>query len=245
MPGIQTDPVAGNIENTLVAQAITLSLNLNIGENDFLPNLTLPAGQDYMITAEAEVCYDFEAMPVYGTEEWYPIPQIVTTYLNDVGSTYTPTVEGLLALANDAISDVWEPTEEGDPTLHDIANALGTINNGFDDCRVILGWGVYEEPEKNLVVPTEIPDETKLSVYPNPFIQTTNFQIVPAVDARATLELYDIYGRLVETLFEARVEAGMIYEVKYHRTSSMDAMLIYRLTIGDKVVTGKLLKSNY
>jgi hypothetical protein len=88
-------------------------------------------------------------------------------------------------------------------------------------------------------------NEIGLVVYPNPFYDRTTFRFVPAEDTRAKLELFDTYGRLVATLFENMVTAGQKYEVEYHRTDNGSSMLIYRMTMGDKITTGKLVQGNF
>lgn len=47
------------------------------------------------------------------------------------------TVAQLLALANNALSGKYVPSG-GDPSLGDLASALGTINEAFDECRLLI-----------------------------------------------------------------------------------------------------------
>ena len=70
--GIQVDPVDHRIENTLVAQALTLTLNSGLTPQ-FL-NIDIPVGVDGIATADADSCYYFGASshPWYGGH--YVIP---------------------------------------------------------------------------------------------------------------------------------------------------------------------------
>jgi hypothetical protein len=101
-----------------------------------------------------------------------------------------------------------------------------------------------EEAEPPItIIPSN--DPSSLLVYPNPYIDKVTFQFVPESDTRARLELYDLTGRLVETLYEGNVTGGQKYEIEYLRTAPNSNILIYRMTMGDKVSTGKLLRGNF
>ena len=83
-----------------------------------------------------------------------------------------------------------------------------------------------------------------LKVFPNPFLEHVNFHFVSETDSRAKLEVFDTFGRLVETVFEGRVTAGNKYEFRFNRPQKVDGMLFYRLTTSQKVYTGKLINGN-
>jgi hypothetical protein len=94
-----------------------------------------------------------------------------------------------------------------------------------------------------VIIPSN--DPSSLVVFPNPYIDKVTFQFVPEADTRAKLELFDITGRPVETLYEGNVTGGEKYEIEYLRTVPNSNVLIYRMTMGDKVSTGKLLRGNF
>jgi hypothetical protein len=224
MPGIMLQSNSTKIANTLVAQAITLTLN--IGLNPELPNLVLPANKAYMITIEALDCYNFQSLPdPNGMEVNYPIPVNVTAYLNG-NNGYAPNVQGLLDLANDAISGVILPGTP--PTLSEITNAMGTINNGFDDCRVIVGWGVNETPPAKL---TQVASTSgNLTMFPNPTSGNVSILIpeegfthlrVVSFDGKTVKEIsqQDLEGQLRITIDMQNVAHGIYYVFAYHNNT--------------------------
>jgi hypothetical protein len=224
MPGIMLQSNSTKIANTLVAQAITLTLN--IGLNPELPNLVLPANKAYMITIEALDCYNFQSLPdPNGMEVNYPIPVNVTAYLNG-NNGYAPNVQGLLDLANDAISGVILPGTP--PTLSEITNAMGTINNGFDDCRVIVGWGVNETPSAKL---TQMASTSgNLTMFPNPTSGNVSILIpeegfthlrVVSFDGKTVKEIsqQDLEGQLRITIDMQNVAHGIYYVFAYHNNT--------------------------
>ena len=54
----------------------------------------------------------------------------------------------------------------------------------------------------------QLPHTTLLSVYPNPFNSTVRFRYSLPYSHHVRLQLYDISGRLVETLIDERLQAG-------------------------------------
>jgi hypothetical protein len=79
------------------------------------------------------------------------------------------------------------------------------------------------------------------SVFPNPFRERLNFRFVPEHDTRAVLELYDMNGALIQTLFDDAVSGGQQYEVEYLPQLRQTGMVFYRLVMGNKVSTGRVL----
>jgi hypothetical protein len=89
----------------------------------------------------------------------------------------------------------------------------------------------------------EVENESALTytVFPNPFRERLNFRFVPEHDTRAVLELYDMNGALIQTLFDDAVSGGQQYEVVYLPQLRQTGMVFYRLVMGNKVSTGRVL----
>ena len=87
--------------------------------------------------------------------------------------------------------------------------------------------------------------DTGFQVYPNPFRDHVNFRFVPEMDSQVKLEVFDALGRLLETVFEGNVSAGVTYEYKFSNIQQVDGMLIYRLTTDGEVQMGKLMHGNF
>lgn len=78
-----------------------------------------------------------------------------------------------------------------------------------------------------------------LKVYPNPFSKTLRFEFVSPAAADARIDLYDVTGRLVKTIFEEPIEGGVSYEAEFSPEAEVSAMYIYRMVIGNMVYNGK------
>ncbi|NQU06740.1 MAG: T9SS type A sorting domain-containing protein, partial [Calditrichaeota bacterium] len=69
---------------------------------------------------------------------------------------------------------------------------------------------VYKaEYENKVAVQTVIPMEFSLTTYPNPFNSTTTITYSLPVASLVSLQLYDIAGRNIRTLFEGNRQAGV------------------------------------
>jgi len=80
-----------------------------------------------------------------------------------------------------------------------------------------------------------------VKAYPNPFKDKVQFVISSPVSGKARLELISMLGQKVATVWEGNVTAGKTQTVDYTAPAAHQTNLIYRLTVGDKVATGKLL----
>jgi hypothetical protein len=91
-----------------------------------------------------------------------------------------------------------------------------------------------------------IPDsgsESKLLVYPNPFSDKLRFAFISTTDANARIDLFDMTGRLVKTVFNNEVKAGNSYQAEFRPDTRVSGMYLYRMTLGDQVFNGKVMYS--
>lgn len=156
----------GKLNNGLLAQTLTLGLNLRI--NDGLDGMELQS-EGWLTTQKRMYCEEGSPLvamvcdPVYQWDDvlqanvlvgytmkvdpyWYgKLPEGVLCYMYQNG--YEMTVGGLYALANDALGQVVTfPANVtcGDITytvgLSNISSAVDLINNAFDECRAFVGY---------------------------------------------------------------------------------------------------------
>ena len=129
----------GNINNTLLAQTITLGLNLGIDSElgDFvLQSGTLataaPEGGCGFDTPMPRSCSEEGYMPVINEYQYFAIPAVVDLLP-------VKTVQGLFDMANYALGGGDLSLYPG-ITLSALANAVDMINNAFDGCRISMGY---------------------------------------------------------------------------------------------------------
>ena len=81
----------------------------------------------------------------------------------------------------------------------------------------------------------------ELKVYPNPFSDRLRFEFVATEDVNARIDMYDMSGRMVKTIFEQPVQADMSYEAEFKPETTISGMYIYRMVMGDAVYNGKVV----
>ena len=263
------------LNNTLLAQTITLTLNVYMPGSD-LGSFSLADGAGkWMINREnGGSCADPEPAdckfePIYtegvltgyqlvynSYQGWYLSEALV----NALGGNKT--VADLLKLASDALGG--EPLPAG-VTLGAIADAAAAINEGFDECRYFVKFADTNE-SGNMCVAPEVPvtltlgvaseansgrrpatneqqvqvNKLTITTYPNPFVDQLNFRFVSPVSGRATLEVINMYGQRLGIVFDGQVKAGVQNFVNYRNAPALSGMLMYKLTVGDQTVVGKV-----
>lgn len=77
-------------------------------------------------------------------------------------------------------------------------------------------------------------------VYPNPFNPTTKLSFSIPDDGIVTLKIFDLSGRLVNTLINGFQKAGTL-EVQFNGTNLPSGVYLYRLSTSNEEVAGKML----
>jgi len=78
-------------------------------------------------------------------------------------------------------------------------------------------------------------------VYPNPFSDKLKFEFTSPTDANARIELFDITGRLITTVFNSPVKANNACKAEFVPEGVISSIYLYRLTLDDKVYNGKVI----
>ncbi len=154
---------------------------------------------------------------------------------------------------NSAGVQQWVQTYNGIGNEFDSGNALTVDNQG----NVYVTGGSDNIGNTDFVtikysstigiqpISTEIPDKFQLKQnYPNPFNPSTRIQFsIPnaATDSRSVkLEIYDISGKLIRTLLNEDLSAGM-YEIDFEASGLATGTYFYRLTTDNFTETKKML----
>lgn len=77
--------------------------------------------------------------------------------------------------------------------------------------------------------------------YPNPFNPSTEIKFSVAATDKATLEVYNMLGQKVATLFDGIAEAGQYYKVRFEGSSLASGMYLYKLQSGRQIEIRKLM----
>lgn len=205
-PGIQTKN--GIIKNSLLAQTITLGLNLRLSTDLG----ALQMFSDTLMTAPSSGC-DGEGDTITGGYNSRIIPQSVYNVLSQNG-TIIPTVDDLFALANTALGG----GAIGATTLSAISDAASKINEGFDECQ--FGYFVQPLYTQSMAASgsnSPILDVTSLDmqIYPNPFNTSTRIEFIAPESGHACVEIYTLTGSKIAVLYDGMVEAGTKYQYDF------------------------------
>jgi hypothetical protein len=223
---------SGKFKSVVLGQ--TLALTVNVRNNASLGSMAI-AGR-YMTTYKASACANGKAT---GSKLVKQIPQSVLNCLSLSGNN---TVNGLLALANKALGNAIPAGCSA--SLSDINVALTSINEGFDGCRILAGFGsnssgVRMEEEENTVA-SEM-NNMELSVHPNPTSGNATLLFIPPMSAKATLDLYNMNGAKVSSLFDSKVIAGEPYGIEMDASSLSPGIYLLHLTVGNQATFTKLV----
>lgn len=253
----------GRINNTLLAQTIALGLNLGIKSS--LNGFGLQADK-YLVTADVTECgstqikdcqfaWDPVLMQWNVTYTPYHVFDKIPAALYNAISPKT--VGGLFTYANKALAG--EALASG-VNLTMIANAVDLINNAFDGCRSFVSWASGStapsansfciRPPVTTIASARVLreqnsalDANKLNAraYPNPYNGSLSFNFISPVSGKALLEVYDLLGRKLAIVYEGTVNAGTEKTVNYQVPALHRVPMIYKLSVGNHSVYGKLL----
>ena len=216
----------GVLKNALLAQAITLGLNVRLDTD--LSALEFASRSFY--TMASSDCDDEEAYPVADTEEYYALPLSVWNALGG-----TPTVAEIMYLANQALGGI----ATGVP-LGDFTSALGVINDALDECRFIF---FMQELQSAPVAGKQTVSDVNLVVSPNPFSSETQVSFELPQDSRINLSVFNMQGMKVAELFEGNAEAGKKYTFRYNNEGVSTQSLIVVLRTGFGNYSTRIIKT--
>lgn len=83
--------------------------------------------------------------------------------------------------------------------------------------------------------------KTNVIAAPNPFNDRIRFSLQSEVSGRGSLDLYNMLGQKVNTVFQGYVQKGIPKTVEYSVPGPLRSTLIYVFRVGEQKVTGKLL----
>jgi hypothetical protein len=101
----------------------------------------------------------------------------------------------------------------------------------------------FKEEKRPLIAAAPTEDMLSVKVYPNPFRNTVNFTFTAPVSGKVSLEVYDNTGRKLAAVSYGEVTAGSTRVLRYTPHQKLAALQLYRLRIGSKTVSGKMIQS--
>ena len=215
----------GKITNNLLAQTITLWLNMQTSSN--LGNFKMTSS---FKTAKA-VCGTNNIN--YGDTKTF-----------NVGSKFVnKSVSELYNLAIKALTNSLDKTN--DPILTDISSTIDVINNAFDQGRYLitaLSTNATEIKTMSRFIAEPSESIQVIQAYPNPFKGALTFTITPRISGQANLDIYNLSGQKVATVFDGELQVGESKTIEYTvPAGQISQTLIFNFRQGGEVLQGKLV----
>ena len=89
-----------------------------------------------------------------------------------------------------------------------------------------------------------MPTGLKVSTFPNPYNDYVTFQIESNISGKGVLEVFNVTGQKIATVFEGNINSGKGQNIRFAVPEQNRSSLIYRLRVGEKTTTGKILYVN-
>ena len=253
----------GALNNTLLAQTITLGLNLGVKSN--LASFELESGQWLVTQGNADCSEESEVVPCdYDSVKFAAnVVTFLQNHVLDINNEFVPdlsldkeaTVLELFHLASNMLGG---RTYAG-ITLDNVAKIADDINNIFDGCRTSLGYTDTPPHCPELII-TESGIESaaerittpgnergrldagtlQVTVNPNPIRTSLNIRIKSPVSGNASVEVFNAMGQKIYQT-NRYVVANVLTTVTYGDVTK-DGMLLYRVRVGKHSATGKAIK---
>jgi len=222
VPLVDNGPRRGKIKNNLLSQTMTLYFNLHadglLGDQQLKENF---------YTAATVACGSEEYLA--NTVQMFKIPGNVISYLDANNSN---TIQGLFKLANDALGG----NNIGSLSYSNITEAVDVINNAFDECRVLVSETVYDK-----VVAGLTDDKPIFTIYPVPFVDTVKIKYEIDSDSEATIQVFDIRGRLVKSVTDDDIYYHKVTELNLDYRTFANQVYFIKVSTGDKSTMKKII----
>jgi hypothetical protein len=112
---------------------------------------------------------------------------------------------------------------------------------GGGDCNLIAQTITQTKSAEIATAINPVVENADLKVYPNPFSDRLRFEFVSPTSVNARIDIYDMTGRMIQNVFNAPVEGGVMYNAEFTPKAEISGMYIYRMTMGEAVYNGKVL----
>ena len=115
------------------------------------------------------------------------------------------------------------------------ADALASCSAPPSNARVITTNELSSSTNELLL------SQTTVKAYPNPFNDRVKFVVSAAQAGKGTLEVFNMLGQKVKTVYQGFLPAG-INNFELNLPGQKNSTLIYRFSMGENQLTGKLLQ---
>ena len=169
------------------------------------------------------------------------------------GATYTIVDKNGNAISGVSPSSPYVAPNSSNFTFSNIPAGSGykvTVTNNscpssVNSCGTATPTARIAAPENQVqsveTLKAQISSPTKVTAAPNPFSDRVRFSLVSDVSGQGSLELYNMVGQKVKTVFEGYVKKGQVQTIEYSVPRIQRNNMIYIFRVGDQKTSGKLI----
>ena len=192
------------------------------------------AGQTVALTLSLK----FDANPSFSPSSTSLGSLVVST-----GTFAGKTVNELLSIANTILGGGSSPY-----TATQINDAIDAVNRNYDNGTVNLGYlacpCTTSGGSKMAYATSNNTHETSAVLYPNPVNERSYFDFTINYDSNVKVELYNMNGQLVGTIYTNEAKADNNYSVTIEGSSLSSGMYILKLSTDREVINKTLVVSS-
>ena len=118
----------------------------------------------------------------------------------------------------------------------------GSVQACYDLVEVTIEYSQPATKAGKSSVSAEVKPLKEPIIYPNPFTTKANIQFTASESGSAVVELYNIAGTKIRTLFSANVVQGLVYNTSIEDALLPNGVYVYTISNGKQKHTGKLIK---
>jgi hypothetical protein len=240
----------GRVNNTLLAQTITLGLN--IGINASLSDFVLQSGM--LVTADPEdgcgsetaktrICNYTDGILTSVTND-YHYYSIDASVINAIDGDKT--VQGLFELANKALGG----GDTNGVSLSNIASVVDKINNAFDGCKIFMGYDVarcpIDEPGYTSISTTSKTVDTEVAGFtasPVPFEDQLTIKYDFDYQSDVKIEVFNAQGNKVLSKADTNSYLNKEVRLNLNVNRGQEQVYIVKLTTNRGSSTRKVMSA--
>jgi uncharacterized protein YjdB len=147
-------------------------------------------------------------------------------------------IDRILITIKDHSGSVWYTSDNTQNNSVSSTN-LQLLNQG--NIQIRTSGGAFAYSASTSISQQQAPS-LSVSAYPNPFTDKVIFSIESPVSGKASLDIYNVLGQKLHTIYQGYLFAGRGQVVEYNAPGVYKGALIYTLRVGDKQVNGKLIQ---
>jgi hypothetical protein len=118
----------------------------------------------------------------------------------------------------------------------------GSVQVCYDQVTVTVEYSQPATKAGRSSAAAEVKPLKQPIIYPNPFTTRTNIQFTASENGSAVVELYNIAGIKIRTLFSATVVEGEVYNASFGDALLPGGVYVYTISNGKQKHTGRIIK---